>query len=303
MRKIAITTSSFSKYDNHPLNILREKGFEMILNPYGRKLNKAEIVELCKNVVGIIAGTEPLDASVLKELPHLKIISRCGTGLDNVDLDAAEQLDIKVFNTPDGPTLAVAELTIGLVLNLLRKVYPMDRSIRNGIWKKQMGNFLNGKKVAIFGMGRIGKKVADLLMSFDVEIGYHDIRKIESPYWAMEKYDMLKWGDIFTLHCPSTPDNKPLIGEEELSMMKNGAWLINASRGGLVDEKALYSSLKEDRLSGAALDVFENEPYSGPLVKLENVILTPHIGSYAKEGRIQMEKDAVQNLIGGLQKL
>ena len=236
-------------------------------------------------------------------MPELKVISRCGAGLDNVDLEKAKELDIKVFSTPYGPTLAVAELTLGLMLDLLRKITTMDRELRTGVWKKQMGSLLTGKKVGILGCGRIGQKVAELLATLGVQIAYYDICSFEGGILLMSKNELLSWADIITLHCSANEDGKPVIGESELNLMKDNSWLINASRGGLVDENALYSALNEGKLAGAALDVFDNEPYEGPLRSLDNVILTPHIGSYAKEGRIQMEKDAVQNLINGLQNI
>ena len=298
--KIVITTSSFATYDRSPLDELKKNQIEYTINPYGRKLTKDEVIDLAKDADGLVAGTEPLDEYVLIKLPKLKVISRCGAGMDNVDLEKAKELNIKVFSTPYGPTLAVAELTLGLMLDLLRKITAMDRELRTGVWKKQMGSLLAGKKVGILGCGRIGQKVAELLTPLEVEIAYYDICTFEGAILLMSKNELLSWADIITLHCSANADGKPVIGEAEMYLMKDNAWLINASRGGLVDEKALYSILKEGKLSGAALDVFDREPYEGPLRSLNNVILTPHIGSYAKEGRIQMEKDAVQNLIKGL---
>lgn len=301
--KIIITTSSFATYDSMPLDELQRNKIEYTINPYGRKLTKDEVIDLAKDADGLVAGTELLNGGVLKQLPKLKVISRCGAGLDNVDLEKTKELGIKVFSTPYGPTLAVAELTLGLMLDLLRKITAMDRELRTGVWKKQMGSLLTGKRVGILGCGRIGQKVAELLAPLGVQIAYYDICSFEGTILLMSKNELLSWADIITLHCSANTDGKPVIGEAELNLMKDNTWLINASRGGLVDEKALYSALKEGKLSGAALDVFDNEPYEGPLRDLGNVILTPHIGSYAKEGRIQMEKDAVQNLINGLQNL
>jgi D-3-phosphoglycerate dehydrogenase len=300
MEKITITTTSFGEYYKEPLNLLRENGFEIILNPHGRKLNKKEVVELCKDAVGIIAGTETIDAEVLKELINLKAISRCGAGLDNIDLGAAKRLGIKVFNTPDAPTLAVAELTVGLILNLLRKVNQMDKTIRNGKWEKLMGNLLSDKKVGIIGFGRIGKKVAELLKPFECEIRYYDIKEFRDLgiEGLRDLDELLKTSDIISIHVSS---KEQIMGENEIKMMKKGAWLVNTSRGGVIDENALYKALKEGHLSGAALDVFEEESYSGPLKELDNVILTPHIGSYALESRIEMEKQAVENLLKGLE--
>lgn len=299
MSKIAITTTSFGKYESKLLAQLEYKGFNVVLNHHGRKLKKEEIIELCQNAIGIIAGTEIYDGETLERLAGLEVISRCGTGMDNVDIDACKRLGIKVFNTPDAPTLAVAELTVGLMLNLLRKVSQMDIAIRNNKWEKVMGNLLSGKTVGIIGFGKIGKKVAELLMLFGCEIRYYDIRTDDRGLRAkkVSLNELLKISDIISIHVSS---KEQVIGENEIKQMKEGAWLVNVSRGGVVEEKTLCMALKEGHLSGAALDVFEQEPYTGPLRELDNVILTPHIGSYAKEARIKMEMEAVENLLLGL---
>ena len=266
-------------------------------------MNSGEITEIAKEAVGIVAGTEALDGRVLENLSNLKVISRCGSGMDNVDMTAAEKRGIKVCNTPDGPTLAVAELTVGLILNLLRRINEMDSALRAGKWTKVTGNLLAGKKVGIIGFGRIGQKTAQLLAGLGAgKIMYYDAReKFCAGAKGKSLEDLLKDADIVTLHVPSNGNNEPLIGEKEFSLMKKGSWIVNVSRGGVVDETALYNSLKKGNLSGAAVDVFENEPYLGPLKKLNNVVLTPHIGSYAAEARIKMETDAVKNLLKALE--
>jgi D-3-phosphoglycerate dehydrogenase / 2-oxoglutarate reductase len=299
--KVAITTSSFGKYDSCVLDVLEEKEIRYVLNPYGRKLNQKEVVDVAKGAEGIIAGTESLDEWAFDRLPGLKVISRCGVGMDNVDLAATEKRGITVFNTPFGPTLPVAELTVGLILDLLRKVTLMDRELRAGTWKKRMGSLLHGKRIGIVGFGRIGQKVAELLLPFGVEINYCDVCDIHcllscSP---KEMADLFSWADIITLHVSSTSQNILSIGPDLIAQMKKGAWLVNVARGGVVDEEALYIALKENRIAGAALDVFEDEPYTGALAELDNVILTPHIGSYALEGRVAIEAAAVENLLRG----
>jgi len=299
VKKIAITTSSFGKYDRRPLQFLEKKDLEIMLNPYGRKLNKSEVIDICNGAAGIIAGTEKLDAEVMGKLADLEVISRCGAGLDNVDRDTARVKGIKVFNTPEAPVLSVSELTVALILNLLRKVIRMDAAVRKDEWGKMMGNLLCGKKAGIIGFGRIGKKVAELLNSFGCEIAYTD-PAVENEFTDMKRMslsDLLGWSNIVTLHVSG---DGMVLGKKELQLMKKGAWLVNVSRGGTVDENALYEALKEGRLAGAALDVFEKEPYDGPLSQLNNVILTPHVGSYAKEARVEMEIEAVENLLEGL---
>lgn len=304
-KKVLISTSSFGDYDQTPVNLLNKLGCSIVLNPFKRKLTKDETLTLLKDCEGVIAGTEPLDANTLENLPSLKVISRCGTGLDNVDLIAAERIGIEVFNTPDVPTVAVAELTVGLILNLLRKVNIMDKAIRNGKWEKLMGNLLSGKKLGIIGFGRIGQKVGELLRVFGTELAYCDVEPKMCSFGCSDKgfEEILGWADIITLHLSPPKGCSHVIGEKELLLMKKGSWLVNVSRGGVVDEDALYGALKDGHLAGAALDVFKQEPYNGRLKELENVILTSHIGSYTVEARIEMEKQAVDNLIKGFKKV
>lgn len=292
---------------SQPFDILKENGFEIINNPYGRKLTEEEVIELAKGCVGIVAGVEPLTPRVMDALPDLKCISRVGVGMDNVDIEYAKQKGIVVVNTPDGPTRGVAELTLGMTLSLLRRIPQADAAIKNKQWKKQIGNLIYEKQVGVIGLGRIGKMVAGLFRGIGNPVIGFDLYPDEK--WAAENFvslssfeNVLKVADIITLHIPGNKDKTPVIGSKELGMMKKGAFIINISRGGVVDEDALYGALKDGHLAGAAIDVFTKEPYSGPLSDLDNVVLTPHLGSYASEGKLQMEIDAVLNLINVLKK-
>lgn len=303
--KILISTSSFAEYDKSPLRLLESNRFEVVLNPYKRKLKPEEVVALAKDCVGIIAGTEPLTEEVLRQLPRLKAISRCGTGLDNVDVEAAKKRGIAVRTTPDAPTQAVAELAIALVLSMLRQINFMDKQVRSGAWSKEMGRLLSGKTVGIIGLGRIGRRVAELLRPFGVKILGSEPKSDRK--WVKENKvrltsleELLRESDVVTLHIPYTKENRNLINAKRLKIMKRGAILINTSRGGLVDEGVLYQALKAGHLGGAALDAMVTEPYHGPLKGLDNVILTPHVGSYALEARVQMEIEATKNLINML---
>lgn len=301
-KRIFISTSTFGEYDDRPLARLKEAGLEVELNPYRRKLNGDECLKHYQDEIGVIAGTEPITKEVLDGAKGLRVISRCGTGLDNIDMDAARRLGIHIFNTPDGPTLAVAELTIGLIIDLLRRVSEMDRDLRHGKWKKKMGNLLSGKKAGIIGYGKIGKKVGELLMKLDCTVSFHDKMLTSHPTVcnSLPLEELLKCSDIICLHVSGNYKGNPLIGNKEIETMKKGAWIVNCSRGGVIDEDSLYQALETGHLAGAALDVFEEEPYSGRLIELPNVILTPHIGSYAKEARVAMETEAVENLLKGL---
>ena len=295
--RIAVTTSSFATYGDEPLRLLKQAGLDIVLNPFGRKLTPDETKELLAGCAGVVAGTEALTADVLEALPDLEVISRCGVGMDSVDLAAAERLGIKVSNTPMGPTRAVAELAVGLTLALLRRVCEMDRDLRAGTWKKRMGWLLSGKVVGILGMGRIGRATASLMEAMGAEIVYTDPVAQCADYRCLALDDLLNAANIVTLHCSRPADGRPLLDRRAIGRMRPGSWLINCGRGGLVDEAALAEALREGRLSGAAVDCFDKEPYSGPLAELENVILTPHIGSYAREGRTVQETDAARNLL------
>jgi D-3-phosphoglycerate dehydrogenase len=298
-KRIAITTTSFGEFDQVPIKLLEDRGYELFFNTAGRKLKSKETKKICRGCAGIIAGTELYDRQLLTQLPGLKVISRCGVGTENIDIPSAQELGIRICNTPDAPTNAVAELTVGLILSLLRHIPRMDKEMKKGEWKKRMGNLLEGKRVGIIGFGRIGQKVAFLLKPFGVDIAYFDVRKISSPSALpmLSLKALLRWSDIVTLHCGLQSNKTYAISEPQLQVMKNGAWLINASRGEVVDEQALCAHLKKGHLAGAAIDVFSREPYKGALLRSDNVILTPHIGSYAKESRIEMENLAVYNLL------
>ena len=305
--KILVSPSSFGTCGEEPLKLLKEKNYEVILNPYGRRLTAEETIELGKECIGIVAGVEPLNKKVLSSMSSLRCISRVGTGIQNIDLEYAKKQGIVIRNTPYGPTRAVAELTIGLIFDVLRKISLRDRKMRECIWEKKMGQLLMGKKIGIIGLGKIGKKTAELLKFFDVEIYCYDIYPDEK--WIKENNvkildlnELMKKSDIVTVHVPPQKDKKPLIGENELKNMRKEAYLVNVSRGGVIDEKALYGILEKNQIAGAAIDVFLDEPYNGPFLKLDNVVLTPHIGSYAKEARLDMESEAVNNLLEVIEK-
>ncbi|MDR2604505.1 MAG: phosphoglycerate dehydrogenase [Desulfovibrio sp.] len=301
--RVAVTTSTFAEYNDEPLRLLRAGGMEIVVNPHRRTLTGSEAADILCGCAGVVAGTEPLTALVMDAAPGLKVISRCGSGLDSVDLSAAQARGIQVRNTPLAPVEAVAELTLALALDLSRRITRMDREVRAGTWKKHMGRLLAGKRVGLFGFGRIGRKVASLFTLMGCEIAFHDPGVVDGGACRrMEAEALLAWADIVTLHCPPRADGLPLLDAGRLARMQDGALLINAARGGLVDESALAGALRSGKLAGAALDVFAQEPYpsSGPLASLPGVILTPHIGAYAAETRAAMEVESVRNLLAVL---
>jgi len=306
--KVLISSRSFGTINSGAIELLKKEGLKPILNPYRRKLNEQEIIDLLDNAVGIIAGTENITKKIISSDKQLKVISRYGIGLDNIDLEAAKERNVLVFNTPETPKIAVAELAISLIFSLLKKIINVDKNLKNGLWEPEIGNLLSEKTIGIIGLGRIGKKLVEFLLPFNLKILVYETNpdtKFVSKYNInlVSMSTLVSESDIITLHVPLTENTKYMIGEKELANMKKNTILINTARGGLIDEKALYKFLKEEKIAGAAIDVFEDEPHTGKLKELDNVILTPHIGTYTLETRKNMEIEAAKNLITGLRKV
>jgi len=305
MNTILATTSSFAKASSQVLKDLYQKSFNVVVNPYGRKLTEKELKELLNQYrpIGLLAGTEHVTDSVLKDAKeYLKVISRVGVSWDNVDRKAAEELGIQIFRTEGVLNQAVAELTLGLILSALRAIPLQDRQIRDGVWQKRMGRLFQDKVIGIIGFGSIGQCVGKLISAFDARVLYYDPVST-NVVWAkpVSIHNLLAQSDVVTIHADA---QNQILGEKELlSVCKPGVVIVNTSRGSLIDEDALYKALVSGQVAFACLDVFDKEPYFGPLTQRENVILTPHVGSYAKEARIKMEEMAVENLVKGLEGL
>jgi D-3-phosphoglycerate dehydrogenase len=299
---VLLGPSTFASIDQAPLTCLSKAGCQPIQNPYKRKLTKSELlVLLSDDVTALIAGLEPIDREVMEQT-NLKVISRCGSGLSNIDTKAAEELGIQVLSTPHGPTSAVAELTLGALLSLLRMIPLMDRDLHQGKWHKRIGAQLEGKTVVIIGFGRIGRRLAELLTPFDVTMNIVDplIRDFKGAFRILTLEEALPQADIITLHLSG---EECVLSKKEFDLIRPGAFLLNAARGGVIDEEALMIALRDGRIQGAWLDTFEQEPYSGPLTNFEQVILTPHIGSYTAECRRSMEMESVENLLNALKSI
>jgi D-3-phosphoglycerate dehydrogenase len=305
MKRILTSTSTFnrSNFRAEDLAALERAGFDIIDNPHGRKLTEDEAVELLDGVVGLIAGLEPLNARVLQSAANLRVVSRVGIGLDTVDLTVAAERGIHVMNTPEPPAQAVAELTIGHILGSLRHISRVDRAIRSGVWKGEFGALLSGKTVGVIGYGRIGRRVATLLDAFDANVVVHDPLVDEPGISFVSLDELIHSSDIVTLHIPYTSENHHVINSQRIAAMKPGAIVVNVARGGLIDEAALIEALSNGTLGGAALDCFEDEPYSGPLITLDNVQMTAHMGTYAAETRGQMERQAASQLVEYLRRI
>ena len=301
--KALITTVPFGDKNKLPLEQLESAGIEYLINPLNKKLTEKELAEMVTDFDIIIAGTEPITDFVMAKATNLKMISRVGIGLDSVDLLAAERRGIQVSYTPDAPAPAVAELTIGLMISLLRSVQLSNIEIHKGEWKRYFGKRIANTTIGIIGLGRIGTRVLNRLSVFGTpRLLLNDL----SPNSDLDKKFKLEWvdketiykeSDVISMHIPLTKATKNMVTKTQLEMMKSDAIVINTSRGGIINEKDLYDAMCDGHLSGAAIDVFEEEPYSGKLNKLSNCLLTAHMGSMSLDCRTRMEIEATEEAI------
>jgi len=295
---VLITPTTFGVSNDTPIRKIEEAGYEVRRNPVGRKMSEADLDVALEDVVGIISGLEALTEGVLAR-SQLKVVSRNGVGLDNVDLEAAKRLRIRVFSTPNAPTVAVAELTIGVMICMLRRISFMDGQMHAGVWEKLSGPQLTGKTVAIVGLGRIGLQVASYLKAFGVHILGVDPAKqgFLEGIQLVSLDEALDRSDIISLHASGSTE---ILGKPQLDRSKVGIYLINAGRGGLINEAALQNAMDSGKIAGAWLDAFTEEPYDGPLKTYRQIVLTPHIAYSSNEARKQMEIEATDNLLSGL---
>lgn len=294
-KKIFIATSSYGSQSEMPIQILKKKKIKYKLNPYKRKLTSNELIKCAKNCSHIIAGTERYDSRVLKKLNNLKYIFRLGSGIENIDLKITKSLKIKVEKSLVTPEKSVAELVVGFILNFYKNINQHDQNMKRKIWKKEMGNLFFGKKIGIIGYGKIGKYLHKIIKNFGVKIFVYDIKKLKIAESKSLNY-ILNNCDIVTIHVNSIKKNK-ILNKKQLQKLKRNSLIINTSRSNIIDNNHLFKLLKANKIKGACLDVYETEPYSGKFTKLKNVLLTPHIGSYAKEIRDKMEIEASQTVV------
>lgn len=290
--------------DEMGVRILKEAGFDVSFNPGLKGDALADIIGDYDAL--IVRSSTRVTREIIEKASRLKVIGRAGVGLDNIDIEAAKQRGIEILNSPEATSISVAELTIGLMLSLARQIPNAHKSVKSGKWEKKKfkGVELYGKTLGIIGLGRIGLKVAERAKSFGMKILGYDIKEIEvEGVQIVDLEKLLRESDFITLHIPLTNSTKHLIGRREMEIMKEGAFLINAARGGIVDEEALYEFLKRKKLGGAALDVFEIEPpTNSKLLELENVIFTPHIGAQTSEGQRRASIDIARKVKEALEK-
>jgi D-3-phosphoglycerate dehydrogenase len=300
--KIMVTTYPFGETNDTP--IVQLLGHSVVYNDLKRKYTREELVErLVENKPDIIiAGTEKYDNSILDLIPNLKMISRVGIGLDSIPIEECRSRSIKVAYTPDAPSNAVAELTIGQMINMARRVQTSHSDISNGVWSRYIGKEIRNCTIGIIGCGRIGRLVIEKLEGLKPRRIYaNDLiyqRALNLPRVEYsKKMQIMSECDIISVHIPWTEENDKYISSSELSIMKKDVMLVNMSRGGVFDEDALFNFLSENKEATASIDTFENEPYNGNLTSLRNAYLTPHLGSCSHTSRFHMEVGAVEEVL------
>lgn len=285
---------------------LEKAGIEAEPYPVKQFLREEELLPIIGKYDGVIAGDDEYTERVLKRgLPRLKVISKWGVGLDSIDLDAAKRLGIKVYNSSGAFGGAVAEVAMGYILMLSRKLHIIDREVRKDDWPKPESEGLNGKVLGIVGFGSIGKEIAKRTLAFGMKILATDIKmsemeSLDSVYFT-NLDEILKLSDYLCLTCNLTLENRGMMGKDELKKMKPTAYLINLARGALVDEDALIQALKKNVIAGAALDVYGEEPLpkKHPFKKMDNVILGSHNANNLHSANEYVSKNTIKNLIRG----
>ena len=290
------------------LRILKEAGLLVDYEP-GISAEQLKAIVSRYDVL-IVRSRTKVTKQILNNAPRLKIIGRAGSGLDNIDQKESKKRGIKILNTPEAPTIAVAELTIGLIISLLRQIPYANKSMKNGSWTKKecIGFELKGKIIGIIGFGKIGKAVAKIAKSMGMKVLFNDLRfnmvmTDRANAKEVPLKELLKTSDIITVHIPLSSENQRFISDKEFQLMKQGAYFINTSRGAIVDEVALQKAIETGKLAGVALDVYDTEPPSNlSLINLQNVICTPHIGAMTYETQKKASYNLAKKIVKTIKK-
>lgn len=299
--KIAVTSPSFSK---HPdlISEMNNSFTEFKLNTEGKRFTSDELIEYLNGFDAAIVGLDEINKTVIDALPNLKVVAKYGVGLNNIDLDYCAEKNVAIGWTGGVNKLSVAEMVIGNAISLLRNLTVSSNNLSQGKWIKNGGQQLSGKTVGIIGVGHIGKEVIRLLAPFNCKILVNDIIEQSAFYGSVNAIEATKQrifseSDVITIHTPLHPDTQHMVDSSNLSLMKTDAIVINSARGGIVDENELLLALKEGRIGGAALDVYEEEPATNlDLLAIPNLICTPHIGGNSKEAVYLMGMSAINHL-------
>ncbi|MCL4393867.1 MAG: phosphoglycerate dehydrogenase [Chloroflexi bacterium] len=303
--KVAVTARSLCATRGEPWRLLEDAGCELMPSPFDRPLDESELASFWSDADAAILGLDSATERALAAATKLRVIARYGTGVDNVDLASATARKIVVTNTPGASRVAVAELTIGLMLSLARLIPEHDRRVRQGTWTRRVGTELSGKQVGLIGMGRIGKQVAKRLAAFDARVVYYDLVRTSAAEEAslgvsfLDLDELFSTSDFVSLHSSLETSSASIVNARTLALMKSSAFLINTARGELVDEPGLADAIAGGRIAGAALDTRVREPSGAddPLTRFENVILTPHLGAATREASLQVGLIAAKSVL------
>jgi D-3-phosphoglycerate dehydrogenase len=302
--KVLVTPTSYASQDESLKSDLENEVAEVIYNTTGKPLSSQQLQDILGDVDGMIAGLDEIDEAAILSAPDLKVIARYGVGYNNVDLRAAKKRGIVVTNTPGANAKSVAELSVALMLNLLRPIIQCAARTSQGEWPRYKGYSLENKTVGLIGLGAIGKEVARRLVGFDCEVLAYDV--VEDKDFASQHGvtyvtldDLLSKADIVSLHLPGVPETIGMVNDTFISKMNTGAYLINTARGDLIEEEALLNALKSGKLAGAAVDVFRVEPpgKEHPFMEFDNLILTPHMGAHADSATNAMGRMALSECL------
>ncbi len=304
MYKVLVTARIFGHLSDDSFDIFKNSGFEQAKNPYrGKGLSENELIELIGGVHGLLTGVDQVTAKVINTADELKIISKFGAGVDNIDVAAATQKGVVVTNAPGMNSDAVADMTFSLILSIARRIPFANDQVRKGNWPLIVGTEICNKTLGLIGLGQIGKRVAMRAGGFNMKILAYELLPDEQFVQELgiklvPLNRLLQESDFVSIHVPFTSETKDLIKTEQLEMMKPTAYLINTARGGIVDENALHDALESGEIAGAAFDVFKEEPLrEKALIELDNFIATPHISPFTKEAIENAEKLSAQNII------
>ena len=305
MSKVMIFPSSFGKFSKEPEQILTDAGLSFT-KFFKAGMTEDEVIEKLQGYDAVILGLEPMTAKVMKACPQLKVVSRYGVGMDNVDQAAAKELGIKTFNTPGANANAVADYTFGMILDLARSISTANRDLKRGEWNKYTGYPVYGSTLGIIGLSAIGKGMARRAKGFNMRVMAYDVYWDEAfvQEYGVEKAsleEIYEQADFITLHTALTPQTRDMISMEQLKKMKPTAFVINCARGGLVNEADLAEALKAGEIAGAGIDAFCSEPPTGsPLLEMDNVIAAPHIAGSSIDGINTMACMSARNCVKGL---
>ncbi len=289
---------------------LEAEGCELIVPPVTERLGEEELLQLVGDIDGAICGDDRFTERVLRAAPRLKVISKWGTGIDSIDREAAARLGIAVRNTPNAFTEAVADSVFAYMLCFARRTPWMDRAMKAGVWQKIPGFALHECTLGVIGVGNIGKAVLRRAKAFGMRLLGNDIVPIDAAFIAevgmqmVDKETLLREADFVSLNCDLNPTSYHLMGDAQFALMKPTAYLINTSRGPVVDEQALIRALREGRIAGAGLDVFEEEPLppDSPLRQFDNVLLAPHNANSSPEAWERVHENTIRNLLEELKR-